>query len=267
MADDHLSPSQLGTISKCLYRRYLSKVMGYREPPGVAMYRGKGTHKGVEANMRHKIDVGELLPLDSVTDATRDAVNEAFFEEPPLLFDDDLAQGMKKTQGDTVDAAVRLGTLHHEVCAPAILPTHCERGFTLSIPGSTRNLIGFIDLEEADSIHDTKTAAKTPSKGTAHSSLQLTCYAMARHAEGNPVAKVQLDTLVDLKSGAKENIQESSRGPVDFAPLVKRIQVVDATLNAGNFPPTDPSNWWCSKKWCGFYTDICPHGRRGRTVG
>jgi len=36
-----------------------------------------------------------------------------------------------------------------------------------------------------------------------------------------------------------------------------------AAIKTGIFPPTNPDSWWCSEKWCGYWDDVCPFGRKG----
>ena len=143
-----LHVSSLGM--KCMEqfrRRYIEKDV---IPPGVALIVGTGTHKGVDANMTHKIETGELLPVDAVADAARDGVNEAWESGGVKLEADEVAKGIKVVRGEAVDKAVRLARLHATETAPAINPTHAERPWSLEITGRTAPLTAPWDRREGE---------------------------------------------------------------------------------------------------------------------
>jgi RecB family exonuclease len=238
-------------------RRYIEKEI---IPPGVALIVGTGTHKGVDVNMQHKIQTGELLQAEQVADAARDGVNVAW-EQGVKLEPEELQKGIKLVRGEAVDKAVRLATLHHKEKAPRINPIHAERPFTLEIAGYQFDLAGRIDLQEADSVRDTKTSGKTPAATCAERSLQLKAYALAvKVIDGKAPSKVFLDYLIDTKTPKSESFSHEPDFE-DFQAVLNRIEVIAAAMEKGVFVPVEPTHWCCDPKWCGYYA-TCRYIRR-----
>lgn len=259
VAKPQLHVSALGM--KCMEAFRRSYIMGEKIPPGVRMIVGTGTHRGVDANMKHKIETGELLPLDAVTDATRDGLNAAWEREGVTLDPDELARGMKLIRGEAVDKAVRLVKLHHAETAPKIKPIHAERAWSLEIAGKPFDFVGQIDIQEANGIRDTKTAAKTPSEDCAEKSLQLKSYAMAVKAlDGKIPEKVSLDFLIDIKT-PKAKTFDYAPDAEDFSLVLNRLDTVAYAMEKGVFVPVEPDHWCCDPKWCGYYS-TCKYVRR-----
>jgi len=238
-------------------RRYIEKEI---IPPGVALIVGTGTHKGVDVNMQHKIQTGELLQAEQVADAARDGVNVAW-EQGVKLEPEELQKGIQLVRGEAVDKAVRLATLHHKEKAPRINPIHAERPFTLEIAGYQFDLAGRIDLQEADSVRDTKTSGKTPAATCAERSLQLKAYALAvKVIDGKAPSKVFLDYLIDTKTPKSESFSHEPDFE-DFQAVLNRIEVIAAAMEKGVFVPVEPTHWCCDPKWCGYYA-TCRYIRR-----
>jgi len=258
-AKPQLHVSSLGM--KCMEQFRRRYILGDKIPPGVRLIVGTGTHKGVDADMKHKIATGELLPLDAVTDATRDGLNAAWEKEGVTLEPDELARGMKIIRGEAVDKAVRLAALHHKETAPKIQPIHAERSWSLEIEGKPFDFVGQIDIQEADMVRDTKTSAKTPSADCAEKSLQLKAYAMAVQAlDGKLPKSVHLDYLIDTKQ-AKAATFDYAPDPEDFDLVLNRLDTVAYAMERGVFVPVEPDHWVCSEKYCGYYS-TCKYVRR-----
>jgi hypothetical protein len=58
------------------------------------------------------------------------------------------------------------------------------------------------------------------------------------------------------------NVQESTRDAADIEQLKGRMALTLAAIQTGVFPPTNPDNWWCSERWCGYWDGICPFGKK-----
>jgi hypothetical protein len=114
-------------------------------------------------------------------------------------------------------------------------------------------------------LRDLKTKAKTPKENDADNSIQLTMYSMAvKVLDGVAPESIHLDTLVDLKTGPKLDVQTTTRGPDDWKALMHLVVEVNTAIEKGVFLPTTPDNWVCSEKFCGYWKDVCPYGRRNR---
>lgn len=255
----HLSISQMTMLARCgeQYRyRYVERL---KAPPGVALVIGKGTHAAIEDDLREKMALGSLLPDEQIADTAADATRKAWDDEPPITHEGD------PDKGEAMDTAVALATAHHKQLAPIIEPVALERGFLIDLDGFPFDLMGFVDIEEPTRIRDTKTAAKSPSGSEADKSDQLTLYHLEAATRGEQKT-VALDFLVKNKV-AKVVTLESRRGPEDHARLLRRVEVAAKVIESGAFAPTNPDNWWCSQKWCGYW-DRCAFGeRKAVTVG
>jgi hypothetical protein len=255
----YLSATQINMLAKCPKQYEFRYVDGIRSPPGVSLVLGKGGHKGVEANLRAKLASGELLSLEAVTQAAAEGVREEWEKEPVALTEEEEQLGANRVLGETVDKAVALVGLHHKVVAPAISPVAIESGFRLDLPGFPFDIIGYKDVEEETRIRDTKFKGKSPPEDAADTSIQLTLYHMESAARGKSV-EVQLDNLVANKV-PKYVPQKSKRSELDHRRFLRRVELAAQQIESGIFPPTDPTSWACSEKWCGYW-DACEFGAR-----
>jgi hypothetical protein len=115
-------------------------------------------------------------------------------------------------------------------------------------------------------IRDTKTSAKSPNEDVAHTSEQLTGYALASHViDGKLPDVVALDYLVDLKRETKNVTRESTRTMGDVGVFLNRFANAVNAIKSGIFIPTKPDDWRCSQKWCGYF-NICPYAKRPKLV-
>lgn len=258
-----LHQSQLETLTgKCPMIYEHRYVRGIKRPPGVAAHAGTGVHYSAAENYRSVIDTGVFLPTDQVVEVAVKAFSDALEKEGAI---DDTPSA----RGDAMDKTVRLARLHCEKVAPARMPVAVEKSFRLELGGYPIDVVGTIDLiEKNDELSDVKTSGKSPQESIVHSSVQLSSYALAANAmAGRPLdseVAVRLDYLVDTKL-PKHVPLYSSRNKIDYENFLRRVELANRMIESGVFPPTSPSNWVCSSKWCGYYDDICPFGRRGRS--
>jgi len=260
-----LHQSQIGTWDHCPMQYYFRYVKGRIKPPGVALIRGQGVHQAAEKDLTAKRDNGALLPDDEVTDIARDTVVSYWQQNGVRLSDDEKAQGEKAVIAETIDTAVGLAATHHGELAPVLEPVHIERPWKLELQGCPVDLQGTIDLQEPQSLRDLKTSAKSPTRTAAETSLQLTMYHLAASKlDGVQPEQVALDFLVSTKTPKIVTLR-STRDPSDWQQLLDRVAVMAQAIDAGVFVPRLPDHWICSDKWCGYWRDECPFGRRHRT--
>ncbi|MFH1572429.1 MAG: PD-(D/E)XK nuclease family protein [Acidobacteriota bacterium] len=230
-------------------RRYIENEI---IPPGVALIVGTGTHRSVERNLSHKVETGELLPVEAVQDHARDAVNHAW-EGGVRLEPEELERGMKLVKGEAVNKAIRLSVLHHAEVAPGLIPTHVERPWSLEINGYPVDLVGRIDVQEgAESIRDTKTSGKTPSADCAQKSVQLKAYSLAvMKIDGAAPVWSRMDYLIDTKT-PKSATFEAQFTDDDYRAVLARVETLCLAMERGVFIPVEPTHWACDPKWCGY---------------
>ena len=257
----HISPSQLNMISNCgeQWRRRYEE--GEIIPPGIAMMQGTGVHAGAAVNFKQKIESHEDLPAKDIIDASVSGMTERIREDGILFTEDEQAIGEDVVVGKAIDTVKTLATLHASTQAPDYQPIEngVEQWMSIEVPNATHDLFGIVDLlDDKHRVVDIKTAAKTPSKGTADSSIQLTFYAAAKQVKsGMPASEVRLDTLVNLKT-PKRHIDVSHRGADDFRALSNRVNAALAVIKAGTYAPANPNWWGCDPRYCGFHA-TCPY--------
>lgn len=262
-AKPHLSPSSLETLSKCGERWRRVYVEGERIPPGMAMLRGTGVHKGIEANMSQKIETHVDLPASDIVDAAV-AGFEAELAGGFELSADEVSIGAKKVIGDTKDVVADLAELAANKMCPEYQPTLVEQRVRVLLPQSSHDLVGIIDLvDDKGRVIDTKTSAKSMTQGDADSSMQLTAYAaMHKALTGEYPTELRLENLVALKTPKRQTLV-TDRDVSDINVLAARFDAATRVIQAGVFTPASPGSWYCSPKWCGFYAS-CPFVNGGR---
>ena len=247
-----ITQSMLGMFLRCPHqfeRRYLR---GEIIPPGIAARRGSATHNAAQLNHEQKLHTQADLPIDDLQDAARDHYVRMITGEGVFIPKDQLAE--KDTLlAKGLDAAVRLTKLYRQSLAPAIQPVLVEEKLTLDV-GLDLRLQGTIDVFTIDNwLPDLKTADKSNGSGEADHSLQLTFYAgLLAHQTGQWPTKVSLEILVNNKEPKLQSLP-TTRGPEDWANLLRRIHLMLAQIQTGLFPPCDPGAWICSPQWCGYF--------------
>lgn len=258
----HISPSQLNTFENCgeaYRRRYIEKEI---IPPGVAALRGGSVHKGAEMNFEQKIESKVDLPKKDIVDRAV-AEFEGRMKSDGLFIDSEtLKRGKDIIVGEEKDTTVRLAGLFSDQVAPVYQPTAVEQKITIELPDSPRDLLGILDLtativadpSRGEGIVDYKTGKKTKSQGDFDTSAQITLYDLAFRAKrGKAPDFLQVEQLVDLKSGPKRVINQTTRTVADFKPAIARVNAMISGLEKGAFLPANAGAWNCSPKWCGYF--------------
>jgi hypothetical protein len=258
MDKPYVSATQIDMLCRCgeqYRRRYVEKEV---IPPGIAMLKGSGFHRGAEINMRQKIDSHEDMPVKEIVDA---AVEEFRLQTQGgyQLSDEEVARGPTSVIGEAIDELATMAEVHAEQQAPDYQPVLVEQAVRIPLPG-THDLLGVIDLADDKSrIVDFKTSKKKKSAGDAHESVQLTIYAASwQSLHQAPPALVRLDTVVSTKTRCERQVLDSTRCDKDFSALASRINMVTSAISSGVFLPASPGSWWCGPKWCGFWAS-CPY--------
>lgn len=254
----HLSASQLEMYCKCpeaYRRRYIEREI---IPPGMAILKGSAFHRGVETNMRQKIESHSDLPASDMVDAAVAALDEAA-RGNFLLSADEESRGESIVIGEAIDDTSAMVKVHAEKQAPDYQPVLVEETVRIELPKAPRDLLGIIDLaDDRGRVTDFKTAGKKKSQADADDSVQLTVYAAAYQRRfGQAPAEVRLDAIVRTKTKTERQIVSSDRSMHDFSALANRLNVVSSSIDAGSFPPATPGAWWCGPKWCGYWAS-CP---------
>jgi hypothetical protein len=260
--------SMLSTLSKCGLQAQYRYVDGIKSPPGVAMIVGTAVHKSAHADLSAKLSTGALLQDAEIKQAASDAFDATWAGEEPMLDDDEKELGADLTKGHAKDTAVALSALHHRELAPRLAPIAVERKMRLVLDGVPFDIEGTIDVEEADTVRDLKTASKSPSDDAAVGMPQLEIYSMLRTTiDKTPTKNTALDFLV--KNKAPKVVSVTAPAPKSFTPILRRVEMAAKVFETGAFYPVDPSGpsaWVCSKRFCGYF-DMCPLGAARKVQG
>lgn len=254
---EYINQTILNAWTLCPERVRRRWIEGEIIPPGIAARIGTGVHQGAEVNHRAKMISGKDEPESVVKDAARDGYVKSI--QDGVFFPPDEASTAQKQIAEGVDSTVNLAGLYHKDLAPKIQPALTEKTIKMAADGLEIPFIGTVDVYTQDRwLPDLKTAARSWPEDRAHNAYQITLYnELVAHELGEYPAKLSIEVLVKTKTPKTQSI-ETSRKPGDFDVLVQRAKLMMQMIEAGFFPPADPSSWSCSPKYCGYYW-TCPY--------
>lgn len=173
----HISYSRLSMYLRCgeqYRRRYLEKEI---IPPGIALIRGISVHKGVELNNRYKLEKGkDIIKKDLIAIADSEFTKTLKAEGIYIIREEKSRR--KQIIGEGRDDTVKLTGLYSDEVAPLIMPKKIELEF--EFPCENHIIRGRIDnIDEHDSLRDTKTANRKKTQREVDASDQFTLYALA----------------------------------------------------------------------------------------
>lgn len=247
----HLSISQIEMLGRCEMQWYFRYGLGMKSPPGVAALIGKATHKAIEHNLKAKMAGWGPLGDDEIKTLAADAARTAWEKEPPATNPDD------PDQGQAIDMAAALASLHGKTLAPKIDPIGVEVPFMVELPQLTHDLIGVVDIETTSHIRDTKTKGRAPQYQAARRSVQLAAYSLR-----SPGKSVALDYLVKVRNPYALTV-EAEVSDRERLVVLKRVEVATEVIKRGTFKPANPGDWCCSEKWCGYW-NVCDYGAKDK---
>lgn len=283
----YLSPSQVTMFLKCPRSWELSYVEGKPKRTVARMFQGIFVHNATEAVLKGRLETGTLPPLEAATDAFADA-----FEKSKGLIDDweNEAEGTVKDTGvkctkayydeaahdatpitveKTFTSVIRsadgkiklpiLGRIDSEQ-----VQTHSEQEYQdirvalsgLPKPIDGKTPAGFTAaalaiIKKPLRIHDLKVVTDKWSPGDLENDLQFALYAGAEH-----IPDVQVDMVVKGRARVPRPHYEKLTGVISGRQVEHVQEVVEGVARSialGNFPMTDPGNWWCGERWCGMW--------------
>ena len=243
----HISPSMISQFTRCGEQFRRRRIEGEIIPPGIAARIGTGFHRGAEVNHRAKIITGKDEPLSVVQDAARDGYVAAL--QGGVYFAPDEVAGARKAMAEGVDTTVALARKYHASLAPQIQPVMVEKQLWLDVGELPLPITGIVDVVSVDGWWaDLKTAGQKWPQARADSDIAATVYA---EMLGYP-KRMTFEVLTTTKEVAHHSLI-TTRTPEDFEAFVRRVQVILGMVERGIFPPADPTGWFCSPKWCGFW--------------
>lgn len=252
---DTISQSKLGMALRCgeaARRRYID---GEILPPNIARARGTGVHQASKVNLSQKIQSRMDLPLDDLKDAARDGYIKSFSQGIYLTPDEVPSKNSLINEG--LNDTIRCTEKYHEAVAPTYQPLTVEEPFTIDV-GLPVALTCIMDIGEQGRVGDLKTASVSWPGDRIHQEIQPPFYSFMHERKHGFTPVFQYDILVPLKEQTKHQIQVKICSEKDYRALFAKIGIVIEMFKRGFFPPSNPSAWWCSPKWCGYHS-TCPY--------
>lgn len=241
--ENHISASQILMFLKCPKQYEFRYIDGIKSPPKGSMTRGSAFHHATGKNYEQKIESMQDLRVNDVEDIF--STEWERLKPDTEFLPDEKPEKLK-------DDGVRMIDMYHGTVANIIQPIAVERKIEVEVNG--QSLVGYIDLETKDCLHETKTSGKTPSEVMPAHLLQMAVYSLDTKAK-----KFQADYVIPLTKEVKIQSFTKSLEDLPVARLHKYIAAFSDALIRGSFPPTDPGNWACSEKWCGYW-NRCEYG-------
>lgn len=249
--------SELHTYAKCGKMWEFRYLHGIKTPPSAAITVGRSVDYAVTQNLAQKIQSGADLPESDILDACATEFDRESTETDWGSSD----RGVEK------DSAIECAKVHHSQVAPGISPAAVQERFVLETDAGY-NLAGIIDYRTTDNVTgDTKTASKrrlsSYSPGCVSRALQPAMYSFAHKAITGKLPKgFRYDVLV------KPEQLKTKRNPATVHTVQERVTTRDVdwllstvdtfyrATQAGVAMPAPEGSWWCSSKWCGYWS-IC----------
>lgn len=254
-----LSASQISMFLRCARQwafRYIEKII---VPPSGAMKQGNAFHRMAERNYAQKMETRADLKESDLAEFFAAEFETQMEAEEVILQENETKGGLK-------DQGVQLTRVFRSGIAPKVMPVAVEGNFKVPI-GKGESLVmlnGYIDvIDEQGRIRDTKamTPQRVPNQFELSRDLQLSTYALARKLEDvgalpteeKPVS-MTLDVAVKLVH-PEARILPTARSIEGLRLHANTIGNVAKAIRADAFP-RNPTGWWCTPKWCGYW-DRC----------
>jgi hypothetical protein len=210
-------------------------------------------HSTAERNYLQKIDSHADLPLDDLTDYFNDTFEKEFLREEVRL-DEGQTQGGLKDQGVDIVRTFLAGI------APHVQPVEVERRFEVNIGKDAEafRLVGVIDVvDDAGRVRDNKAMApnRVPNPFELARDIQLSTYSLARRLMTKEVEpELDIDAVIKYAHPEARTLR-TARSREGLRMHLNTIGNIAKAIRADAFP-RNPTGWWCSAKWCGYW-DQC----------
>jgi hypothetical protein len=269
----YLSPSQVGMFLKCPKSWQLAYLEHKPRRTVARMFQGIQVHNAVEKVLKGRLETGTLPTREMAMDAYSDSFNET-----KKLIED--WEG--EDEGSVKDTGVKCTNAYYDEAAVDATPIEVEKTFHAvfrSADGKVKlPVLGRIDSIQVQShteqeyqdirealgskqpvkpkrVHDLKVVTDKWSESDLANDLQFAVYAGVEH-----VPDVQVDMVVKGRAKVPRPRYEKLTGVISDK-MVKHAEAVVMGVahgiaygvSTGHFQMTDPSNWWCDKKWCSMW--------------
>jgi putative RecB family exonuclease len=255
---DYFSFTQVNMFLRCAMQYQFRYVEGLKVPPSGAMTLGWAVDDGLSENYRQKIVTHEDLVVSDVVGLYEEAFDGR--KDETDWRDDD--PGVLKDEG------VGLVKVYYDEVCPTVQPVEVQETVHVTLDGIEKDFVVIPDIiDDREQIRDIKTSAKSPAKGALDKDMQPTAQALGYRVKNEkPEKNIRFDWAVRTKKPKVVSL-ETARTEEDIGAFLWRIGQVNAAIEKEQFFPTNPTNWWCSEKWCGYWFQCEGGGKRvERTV-
>lgn len=261
----HLSVTQMETVAKCgeIWRRSYEEKE--KIPPGFAAVKGRAVHSAAEVNWKQKIQSHTDMPVKDIVDLSASLVTNEIHAGISLM-PSETGIPLSVLKGRATDDVVKMARLHAMVQAPLYQPTKVEESIRVNLPNCTHDLLTVLDMaDDKHRVVDLKTTGKAMKQDDADDSIQLTAYHLAYEAQtGVKPTDLLLEVMVNGATTVKRQRLSTTRDMTDINVLGARFNATLTTIKSGVFAPAPIGSWYCSPKYCGYWT-TCPfvnHSKR-----
>ncbi len=238
-------------ISKCPRQFWYRYILGWKIPPGAALQFGSAYHETMEHNFRHKLEFGKDVSLEEVKDVFADRWG---------YLSENIEWNYEEDNKDTLtDRGISLVGNYIKTIAPHRNPTYVEFEFEIPLPEIDAPFVGAIDLILDKDMQDHKTSSRRWPTNRADGELQPTAYYLSFLEIFDEPPKSFIYDIAPKTGKAEIQTVVTTRDQQDLAAFLDRVKTAQDVVYRETFPRTDPSNWYCSPKWCGYY-DNCMRG-------
>lgn len=263
---EHLSCSSVNLYLKCPLRWKRKYIDGKTESISPAALLGGAVGAAEKDSYQRQIEGGASFTTSEVLDTFSDAFELRRAKEGDnVRWEDEKPAKVK-------DSGAQILEVYHRIVAPTVKPIAVERGFAIVIEGVEWVITGYMDLECEDEIPDLK--VRSPGKGVitaeeALAELQPGTYLAARRAEGDPAkGGFVYHNLLRGDDPSPRNVVvtptlRTNDQLDDVLDLYMRVAAEIAWRTEYDvWAGAARGAWWCSKKWCDFWSH-CEFGGRG----
>jgi len=254
-----ISYSAFRMLLRCPFQFYCRYIEGKKIPPSGRAFAGGVVHYTLAQNFQHKLREGRDLPLPDLDDILTLVWEERLVRPEEEEEEEALEVDWRGDEPERLKEEARVLTRTYRIeVSPSLQPEEVERTRERELEDFL--LLGKTDLELKDGpIVDYKTGAYPMRMETAVADNQATFYLLLKGSPG----LFEYHSLSFSKSrGATISRLRTSRDQdtlfwFERTLLLPNLRMLVEFSRTGTFPPRfEPSNWWCSKKWCGYW-DLC----------
>lgn len=258
----HVSASSLNLFERCGIAwefRYVKKI---KTTPGIGMSIGLAVHEVASQILKFKCrHDGQLLENEKVMELAKIAIVDQIQLNGLKLNEDEMKQGYDSVVAEAEDLVVGYSELYLKELAPHINPVnedHVEVERRFSIPDFGFECLCYLDVDQEKGFRDLKTAgASKATQAVADANQQYTFYGLEHFARKKELPVIWQDTIKRTKT-PKAIIFQTFRTEQDLNTLIERLRVFERMVKAGNFIPSPPDTWACTKKFCDYWS-LCKY--------